>query len=361
MLSVALMLCYCRRPFTLGAAVAVGCFWRFSFVAYAFPLGVSFASDPRSIASGICGFALIAACLVAADSWYFGRLVATPYANFRFNANSDRLAAFGLHPWWTHMFLNMPLLFGHFPFFFFSRANGRLLILRASAAFAVLALSTSRHQEARFLLPAAAAVFATGIRRSALALWVVTNLCIGSFFAFVHQAGLVKLLLADHGKSATCLILVGTYVAPRSLLPPTVSAADFLQEDLDEFGQFLDADCCFQSKTLVRRLAVAASVPFRQLECALIARGARLSSYTVSMPTNLLLRFCRTAPRLILAALFRRVSPLDLCPASAPSLRYWLSAESYSCAMQCINYSMLPRFLTQSTRKHVTTGMSYAK
>lgn len=41
-----------------------------------------------------------------------GRLIVTPYNNFMYNLNMDNLAQHGVHARYTHLLVNLPLLFG---------------------------------------------------------------------------------------------------------------------------------------------------------------------------------------------------------------------------------------------------------
>lgn len=139
------------RRVRLGALFGLGCFVRFTFPAFALPLGLmellgaAAAADSRekkgqrininvnallrcllALATGV----LVAAVpMVLADSWFYARLlpdgsfaattpaaavpplVLCPLNALRYNANPFNLAAHGLHPRMTHAFVNLPLLF----------------------------------------------------------------------------------------------------------------------------------------------------------------------------------------------------------------------------------------------------------
>ena len=41
-----------------------------------------------------------------------GALTFTPANSFKYNSDPANLAQHGLHPWYTHLLVNMPMLFG---------------------------------------------------------------------------------------------------------------------------------------------------------------------------------------------------------------------------------------------------------
>lgn len=151
------------RRVWLGACFGLGCFVRFTFPAFALPLGLAelwraaaaaaHVSRPpsstsrkrgerwglgdvggllRCILALALGVALATVPMVLADSWFYARfdrrgwaqdpeegpwwwwppsLVLCPLNALRYNASPDNLAAHGLHPRVTHALVNLPLLF----------------------------------------------------------------------------------------------------------------------------------------------------------------------------------------------------------------------------------------------------------
>ncbi|KAJ8613889.1 hypothetical protein CTAYLR_008671 [Chrysophaeum taylorii] len=264
-----------HRPVAFGALAALVTFWRFSFLFFAFPLAIR--QPPVSALS----FALTAGALVALDSWYFGALAITPLNNLLFNSSSERLRVFGLHPRPTHLF-NALFLFGPSAVNLFKRSgHPNLDLLRACALSGFVALSASRHQEPRFLLAMAPAVFATPLPvtnyRPAAAAAAAANIGIGAFYAFVHQAAVTRVLLAPHPPK-TCLLFFGCYLAPRAL-NPNLQIFDYQQPDIDAFLD--DAPCLHNNNT---RLAVAMSFPRRPLRAALRRRGLDMTRIAIFAP-----------------------------------------------------------------------------
>jgi hypothetical protein len=103
------------------------------------------------------------------------QLVFPPWNAFVYNSSAARVASHGVHPWWTHVALHLPLMYATAAVVAASSAPvpvtpsnacaadaGAVWRLRATAAatsgsvvLSVVALSTSCHQEYRFLLPLA--------------------------------------------------------------------------------------------------------------------------------------------------------------------------------------------------------------
>lgn len=148
------------RRVRLGACFGLGCFVRFTFPAFALPLGLAelwraagaaaagrvsslpssssrkgagrWGGLPRCTLALALGVALAAVLMVLADSWFYARfdgrgwaqdreggprwrwppsLVLCPLNALRYNASPANLAAHGLHPRVTHALVNLPLLF----------------------------------------------------------------------------------------------------------------------------------------------------------------------------------------------------------------------------------------------------------
>ncbi|KAK9505193.1 hypothetical protein O3M35_009298 [Rhynocoris fuscipes] len=125
--------------FPIAIVTVLGIFNRPTFVAYALSpvffwlhrgLGSRFIGlndfNMRMIAFFICSLPALF-ILIFLDSYYFGYLtldeithknislmrdlVVTPYNFIKYNVNSSNLAEHGLHPWFTHAFVNIPLLY----------------------------------------------------------------------------------------------------------------------------------------------------------------------------------------------------------------------------------------------------------
>jgi len=267
-LTAAASLSFAGRPAALGAATALVVWWRFDFAAFAAPLGwlcVRRSPKPwRAALAGGLGFCVVGVGLVALDSRYFaavdGGWVVAPWRNGRFNADARNLERFTLHPRYTHLLLNLPMLFG--PLLLLGRPRAPKLLtaraLAASALLGVLALSAAPHQEARFLLPAGAALFAAygprvapgglsgpGARRF-YAVWAAYHALVGGFWCGVHQAGVLPAVRAlgrePDGYACDHALFVGAYLPPRAVAGARrrLYLHDFENDDV-HFGERFDA------------------------------------------------------------------------------------------------------------------------
>ena len=189
------------------------------------------------------GFVLAAAVNVALDTMYvlwksnqrldeIGLSSLAPLNNFLYNVDSDNLAKHGLHPRYLHAAVNMQLLFGPWWIWCLYKLSknfkarqgktGRTIFTSgATVLLALSLLSAIPHQEPRFLLPLLLPisllynrVFADSFRMKAL--WVVVNMSVAAFFGFVHQAGIIPLLLREH--NSACVFSYETYTIPQFLL-----------------------------------------------------------------------------------------------------------------------------------------------
>lgn len=192
---------------------------------------------------------LMAAMLVAADSWYYGgeEVVVAPLRFVRYNA--AHAAEHGAHPRWLHLVVNVPLLFGPLAPAALWKAvsvlSGRLRPAavaattaaqraRLASALTILVslavLSAAPHQEPRFLLPLAVPVALLGgsalaRSRALLGAHAIFHAALTACFC-LHQAGVVPALLRASGPAAAaadanaCLAVatIGTFMPPLSLL-----------------------------------------------------------------------------------------------------------------------------------------------
>ena len=149
---------------------------------------------------------------------------------------------FGLHPRWFHLVVNAPFLYGPLLLFLGGarKRNPFGKALDASAVLGLAALSVAPHQEPRFLLPTACAVFARAAPRVArlkwkrkfYVFWLVFHLAVAGFYTTIHQAGLVPLLRRVGAARGACdhVAFVGTYLPPYSVAGPRAGAELFLHD-----------------------------------------------------------------------------------------------------------------------------------
>lgn len=266
--------------FALGALFGVGAFVRFTFLALCTPLVTYFlirtmtsSTHPRkallSTIFAMCvGFCLSAFALLLLDTMYFrgeawtgdvrnGDFVIAPMHAFAYNSRYENLKMHGIHFRATHALCNMPMLFGPMTFaavwYVWCRRDEFVRRMSAFANFEsqdsvfslsvatmvmqIAVLSLAPHQEPRFLIPLLLPMtlafgdlpFRLERRGGHLftTCWVVFNLCLGGFFGFVHQAGVVPSLTtlslttiggAPSTDEHVAVMYVKTYMPPWHLL-----------------------------------------------------------------------------------------------------------------------------------------------
>jgi phosphatidylinositol glycan class Z len=175
---------------------------------------------------------LPATVILLCDSLYFGQLAPTPWNFLAFNLAPGGAAQFGKDPRFTHLLVNLPILFGPLallPWLAPRTLAGGHRPLLLSLLLPLLAFSLVDHQEPRFLLPLLPSVllllgpYALSCRHFT-PLWIVFNLTMGIFWSFLNQAGLTPLLAAVPGLAGGAprveLLLPWAWPAPRLPLLP---------------------------------------------------------------------------------------------------------------------------------------------
>ncbi|KAI1102667.1 glycosyltransferase family 22 protein [Jackrogersella minutella] len=154
----------------------------------------------------------------------YRRPVITPLNNLQYNLSPSNLAEHGLHPWYQHILVNLPLLVGPALTLLFTKPH---LSLRLSSAISgVFVLSIFQHQEARFLLPAIPLLLSslqvpknTTYLKVWIGAWVGFNLVLGLLMGVYHQGGIVPAqVFLSKQPDATQAIWWKTYMPPIWLL-----------------------------------------------------------------------------------------------------------------------------------------------
>ncbi|KAI1799939.1 glycosyltransferase family 22 protein [Daldinia bambusicola] len=162
-----------------------------------------------------------------AISWsdFYRNPVITPLNNLQYNLSPSNLAQHGLHPWYQHLLVNLPLLIGPAVALLFTKPQ--LSLRLASAMSGVFVLSVFQHQEARFLLPAVPLLLSSiqlppkksTYRKIWLAAWICFNAALGLLMGVYHQAGIVPAQeFLSKQPDATRAIWWKTYMPPIWLL-----------------------------------------------------------------------------------------------------------------------------------------------
>jgi len=145
----------------------------------------------------------------------------TPLNNLLYNSNSDNLSLHGLHPRYTHVVVNMQLLFGGLWMYALFQRHKHGTMLKSIILSGLLLLSIAPHQEARFMIPLLFPII--GLTPTlqwpdpVKFLWIGVNLILIVFFGIVHQGGIIPILwwLNHQTFSKTCIASVDTYMVPR--------------------------------------------------------------------------------------------------------------------------------------------------
>ncbi|PHZ16603.1 uncharacterized protein RHIMIDRAFT_266485 [Rhizopus microsporus ATCC 52813] len=245
-----------KLSFALGALFSLGVFTRITFPLFALPIGIAFivhvykSRNIHHLVSLTLGFFSLTVFCITADSVYYGTLfltsndkpfrdahqfistlfnpmalasfkaegsiVITPVNNLLYNMNAKNLQLHGIHPRYTHLAINLPLLFG--PLAIQSlleipsvlkkatvdTSKHFLYILIGIVFTSLVGLSIIPHQEARFLCPLLIPlVLIYTWRRPNLSLsfwlsWFLFNIITTYVFGVIHQGGIVPAMRFLH-------------------------------------------------------------------------------------------------------------------------------------------------------------------
>jgi len=152
------------------------------------------------------------------------RPVITPLNNLGYNMSPTNLAEHGLHPWYQHLLVNIPMLLGPAALLLFTQPHLSLRLYSALSGIAVL--SIFQHQEARFLLPTVPLILSSvqlPKNRTSLriwtASWIVFNISFGLLMGIYHQGGIVPAqVFMSKQPDATQVVWWKTYTPPIWLL-----------------------------------------------------------------------------------------------------------------------------------------------
>lgn len=288
--------------FTIGFLTILGFFIRQSMLAFAFyPIAVSLFN--WMFLSGVCDGLKIKKILIAItsmvlgglsaavlcfflDCLYFGNQIEsilsaiTPINLIKYNNDVDNLKLHGLHPWYLHLVVNMPLLFG--PMYLLLLWKGIKLVIgnpslrafltslltpKTSTYFfsatlvPVFILSLVPHQEPRYIIPVIIPLVCfiakdIGVLQNGKFYFAVFvfNIIGTSWYGFIHQGGILPSIsyLSNDLKSAsnktTSLIYWKTYKVPQHLFLRNVN------DDRLNFNDMAGTDWSFVKRELEKEL-----------------------------------------------------------------------------------------------------------
>ncbi|WPK24285.1 hypothetical protein PUMCH_001553 [Australozyma saopauloensis] len=250
----------------IGALSAFGIFNRVSFPAFVllpaiFLVGAAL-QWPVLIPCLFGAFSFMTFCCVIVDTAFYQNIpvmtvlhelgkrswigyTITPLNNLVYNTLVDNLSTHGLHPYYTHVLINLPQLLG--PGLLFLFAKGKNVYWKTtpflSAAGGALFLSLIPHQELRFLVPTVPLLCAcfdltvferfTKLNVSlvswTLNLWLLFNAALAVLMGVFHQGGVVPAMDYFHHMDSqpASIVFWRTYMAPTWMLGDTNNSTQF--------------------------------------------------------------------------------------------------------------------------------------
>lgn len=222
-----------QKLFWFGALVSIGIFNRITFPAFlALPslyLMKYFRHNKMSAIFSLLGFMLPTIAIILLDTFEFNgsiddilkhpldfnSYVITPLNNLIYNSKVENLSNHGLHPYYTHLLVNLPQILG--PGLFFMVSNFKNQYWKTTPFLAVISgvsvLSLIPHQELRFLIPIVPLVCccfdlknissaskgeritkAPPMVSVLMNLWYLFNILLAVLMGVYHQGGIVPAL-----------------------------------------------------------------------------------------------------------------------------------------------------------------------
>ncbi|ELT97792.1 hypothetical protein CAPTEDRAFT_226711 [Capitella teleta] len=227
-----------RSAFTVSLLLTLGVFNRPTFVAFACVPVINWLKGSllnRTLTCLMNGIAM-SCVIILCDTLYFtgsisSNFIITPLNFLLYNSQSSNLAEHGVHPLYTHILVNTPLLFGPLALAWLSQGrHDHFLCL--SYFIPLLFLSVFPHQEPRFLLPLLIPICIINSGNKRLAIWLTFNALAAILYGHLHQAGVVKSLIqSSEFKGCTHLVYYHTYMPPRHLTLQSKSSSSEARED----------------------------------------------------------------------------------------------------------------------------------
>ncbi|CAH01341.1 glycosylphosphatidylinositol-alpha 1,2 mannosyltransferase [Kluyveromyces lactis] len=234
--------------FLLGALISIGTFNRVTFPAYLILPLLSvfyhcFLSHWIGVAYTAISTALVSALIILFDTKAYSSTdckswVIAPLNNLLYNMKVDNIAQHGLHPRYTHLLINLPLICGPIILLFISQ-KAVLKLPALSCISGILMLSLFRHQELRFIIPVLPLLcasmnldnFDTFFQaETIITSWLVFNIVMGLIMGVFHQAGIIPLISYFSGEEFPVHIWWKTYSPPTWMYSNpdlTVSTTNF--------------------------------------------------------------------------------------------------------------------------------------
>ena len=202
--------------------------------------------------------------------------VLTPLNAFLYNSKISNLNDHGLHPRWTHVVVNMIIMYGPLTISTYlllatnlqrdrrivvvNHLNRKTIeqddVLMVSAAVVIVGLaflSIAPHQEPRFLLPLLIPLVLLGekaVRRfptTASCIWTIFNFVMIILFGILHQGGVNKSLLAIGSNTWAQQKQPTSWIYMRTYMPPTFftrrDTTDDMRTCLSNYKDYDEMSC----------------------------------------------------------------------------------------------------------------------
>jgi phosphatidylinositol glycan class Z len=258
----------------VGALSALGVFTRFTFVCFACPIILYFGYKMiRQLGffgwiikpvAAYCAFLMVASEIVDRDSEFYSSTspVLTPWNALSYNSQVENLSEHGLHPRWTHVLVNMFILYGPMTLMTYilfvkssawvvgeasvtdgaddplAKARTAVFLSKWIIVFGLGLLSLAPHQEPRFLLPLLVPLALLSdnpwmrehFYQQVSTVWIAFNGTLLLLFGVLHQAGVVPSLLALGSslldRDPKAVVFYHTYMPPTFLSRPARASRD---------------------------------------------------------------------------------------------------------------------------------------
>ncbi|CCJ31525.1 unnamed protein product [Pneumocystis jirovecii] len=183
----------------LAIFASIGFFSRITFPIILIPFGFLFIKSlvkrPKMTFLTIKSFIIVFFILILVDSLYYAngrRIVLTILNNFNYNINYANLQKHGIHAYWTHFLINIPVMLGPAIFLPVIIKKIKFDIYLISSIIYITVLSLFPHQEFRFLLPvfpllivylcSLGSIKGRKKKRLFMFSWIIYNILVGLFF-----------------------------------------------------------------------------------------------------------------------------------------------------------------------------------
>ncbi|KAL7276881.1 alpha 1,2 mannosyltransferase [Rhizina undulata] len=196
--------------------------------------------------------------------------ILTPLNNLLYNSSASNLSLHGLHPYYTHLLINLPQLLGPAIILLAAQIRAVISLHGLSAVGGILLISILPHQESRFIIPAVPLLLACitlptnpRAKKIWISAWIVFNLAYGALMGIYHQGGVVPAQAHIAETNITKVIWWKTYHPPSWLLGPRageVTTRDLMGAPVDTLIATLGeiAGCGEEGGVLVAPLSASA-------------------------------------------------------------------------------------------------------